>query len=222
MTARELFDAVGLVGDDLIQEAAAPVVRRRTLPWQSVVMTAACLCLVIGVAGASGLGRLKAGSAAPTAASEEYSLESAARTDEDLARGGMDESVPAAAEGDAVQDKETAAALAALCPVDVTDYPLWAVCDRSGWENNELFVNAGMLMVLPDADGAPFSGGQTLTVQADGPFTLAYAAQGGAPVMVTEPGREAAVTLPEDGGAYYFCVLAGEEDITILAREETK
>lgn len=202
MTARQLFEAVGFVEDELVEQANAPVVRRR-VPWQPVVMMAACLCLVVGVAGASGLGRMKAGSAAP-ASNAEYSMDSATAV-----AGGTEDAAPEAA----MEEKETAAALAALCPVDVTDYPLWAVCDRSGWEHSELVVNAGMLMVLTDADGAPFAAGQTLTVQADGAYTLGFAAEGGAP----EFAQGETLTLPQDG---YLCVLAGDADVTVFASAE--
>ena len=202
MTARQLFEAVGFVEDELVEQANAPVVRRR-VPWQPVVMTAACLCLVVGVAGTSGLGRMKAGSAAP-ASNAEYSMESAAAV-----AGGTEDAAPEAA----MEEKESGAALAALCPVDVTDYPLWAVCDRSGWEHSELVVNAGMLMVLTDADGAPFAAGQTLTVQADGAYTLGFAAEGGAP----EFSQGETLTLPQDG---YLCVLAGDADVTVFVSAE--
>ena len=202
MTARQLFEAVGFVEDELVEQANAPVVRRR-VPWQPVVMTAACLCLVVGVAGASGLGRMKAGSAAP-ASNAEYSMDSATAV-----AGGTEDAAPEAA----MEEKESGAALAALCPVDVTDYPLWAVCDRSGWEHSELVVNAGMLMVLTDADGAPFAAGQTLTVQADGAYTLGFAAEGGAP----EFAQGETLTLPQDG---YLCVLAGDADVTVFASAE--
>ena len=202
MTARQLFEAVGFVEDELVEQANAPVVRRR-VPWQPVVMTAACLCLVVGVAGASGLGRMKASSAAP-ASNAEYSMDSATAV-----AGGTEDAAPEAA----MEEKESGAALAALCPVDVTDYPLWAVCDRSGWEHSELVVNAGMLMVLTDADGAPFAAGQTLTVQADGAYTLGFAAEGGAP----EFAQGETLTLPQDG---YLCVLAGDADVTVLVGAE--
>ena len=202
MTARQLFEAVGFVEDELVEQANAPVVRRR-VPWQPVVMTAACLCLVVGVAGASGLGRMKAGSAAP-ASNAEYSMDSATAV-----AGGTEDAAPEAA----MEEKESGAALAALCPVDVTDYPLWAVCDRSGWEHSELVVNAGMLMVLTDADGAPFAAGQTLTVQADGAYTLGFAAEGGAP----EFSQGETLTLPRDG---YLCVLAGDADVTVFVGAE--
>lgn len=202
MTARQLFEAVGFVEDELVEQANAPVVRRR-VPWQPVVMTAACLCLVVGVAGASGLGRMKAGSAAP-ASNAEYSMDSATAV-----AGGTEDAAPEAA----MEEKESGAALAALCPVDVTDYPLWAVCDRSGWEHSELVVNAGMLMVLTDAAGAPFAAGQTLTVQADGAYTLGFAAEGGAP----EFAQGETLTLPQDG---YLCVLAGDADVTVFASAE--
>ena len=202
MTARQLFEAVGFVEDELVEQANAPVVRRR-VPWQPVVMTAACLCLVVGVAGTSGLGRMKAGSAAP-ASNAEYSMDSATAV-----AGGTEDAAPEAA----MEEKESGAALAALCPVDVTDYPLWAVCDRSGWEHSELVVNAGMLMVLTDADGAPFAAGQTLTVQADGAYTLGFAAEGGAP----EFSQGETLTLPQDG---YLCVLAGDADVTVFVSAE--
>ena len=202
MTARQLFEAVGFVEDELVEQANEPVVRRR-VPWQPVVMTAACLCLVVGVAGASGLGRMKAGSAAP-ASNAEYSMDSATAV-----AGGTEDAAPEAA----MEEKESGAALAALCPVDVTDYPLWAVCDRSGWEHSELVVNAGMLMVLTDADGAPFAAGQTLTVQADGAYTLGFAAEGGAP----EFSQGETLTLPQDG---YLCVLAGDADVTVFVGAE--
>ena len=203
MTARQLFEAVGFVEDELVEQANAPVVRRR-VPWQPVVMTAACLCLVVGVAGTSGLGRMKAGSAAP-ASNAEYSMDSAPAA----VAGGTEDAAPEAA----MEEKESGAALAALCPVDVTDYPLWAVCDRSGWEHSELVVNAGMLMVLTDADGAPFAAGQTLTVQADGAYTLGFAAEGGAP----EFAQGETLTLPRDG---YLCVLAGDADVTVFVSAE--
>ena len=202
MTARQLFEAVGFVEDELVEQANAPVVRRR-VPWQPVVMTAACLCLGVGVAGTSGLGRMKAGSAAP-ASNAEYSMDSATAV-----AGGTEDAAPEAA----MEEKESGAALAALCPVDVTDYPLWAVCDRSGWEHSELVVNAGMLMVLTDADGAPFAAGQTLTVQADGAYTLGFAAEGGAP----EFSQGETLTLPQDG---YLCVLAGDADVTVFVSAE--
>ena len=202
MTARQLFEAVGFVEDELVEQANAPVVRRR-VPWQPVVMTAACLCLVVGVAGTSGLGRMKAGSAAP-ASNAEYSMDSATAV-----AGGTEDAAPEAA----MEEKESGAALAALCPVDVTDYPLWAVCDRSGWEHSELVVNAGMLMVLTDADGAPFAAGQTLTVQADGAYTLGFAAEGGAP----EFAQGETLTLTQDG---YLCVLAGDADVTVFVGAE--
>ena len=202
MTARQLFEAVGFVEDELVEQANAPVVRRR-VPWQTVVMTAACLCLVVGVAGASCLGRMKASSAAP-ASNAEYSMDSATAV-----AGGTEDAAPEAA----MEEKESGAALAALCPVDVTDYPLWEVCDRSGWEHSELVVNAGMLMVLTDADGAPFAAGQTLTVQADGAYTLGFAAEGGAP----EFAQGETLTLPQDG---YLCVLAGDADVTVFVSAE--
>ena len=199
MTARQLFEAVGFVEDELVEQANAPVVRRR-VPRQTMVMTAACLCLVVGVAGASGLGRMKVSSAAP-ASDAEYSMDSAPA----VAAGSTENAAPEAA----MEEKENDAATAALCPVDVTDYPLWAVCDRSGWEHSELVVNAGMLMVLTDADGAPFAAGQTLTVQADGAYTLGYAAQSGAP----EFAEGETLTLPQEG---YLCVLAGDADMTVF------
>lgn len=228
MTARELFDAVGLVDDALVEEAARPAVRRSAPGrWQRAAVMAACCCLALGVAQASGLDLLgraadlvmpRMGSAAPPVEKESAVESSAACVTEDNA-------VPEAAE-DGMNDKAFTAggstgeadAAALYCPVDTAEYPLWAVYERSGWEDAGLTVNAGMLMVLTDADGAAFAGGQTLTLQSDGPFAAGYAGEGGAPELTAVTEGETTVTLPREG-SYYVCVLAGDRDILLTAFE---
>lgn len=49
MTARELFEAIGMVDDDLILAANAPAVRRKpmTVNFRRVIGAAACVCAVL-------------------------------------------------------------------------------------------------------------------------------------------------------------------------------
>ena len=77
MTERQLFDAIGLVDDDLILQADAPQRRKPAVYWRPLVSIAACACLAIGMAG-FGSKMFRCGSAAPaeTAMLEDRGLES--------------------------------------------------------------------------------------------------------------------------------------------------
>lgn len=49
MTNHQLFDAIGMLSEDLIADADAPVQKTaRTLPWRQIGALAACLCIAVG------------------------------------------------------------------------------------------------------------------------------------------------------------------------------
>ena len=50
MKSERLFRILGLVDDDLIEEAAVPASRRRSLPWRRITAAAACLAVLCGAA----------------------------------------------------------------------------------------------------------------------------------------------------------------------------
>ena len=84
MTARELFEAIGQVDDDLILAADAPVHRRPAVRvWvRRALPAAACLCVMLlgGVAlGRSGL--FRAGSSAPAESSAAVTYEALRQQD---------------------------------------------------------------------------------------------------------------------------------------------
>ena len=49
MKAERLFRVLGLVDEDLIEEAASPTARQRNFPLRKALAAAACLVLVCGV-----------------------------------------------------------------------------------------------------------------------------------------------------------------------------
>ena len=106
MSGESLFRAVGLVGDDLVREAAAPVKKRRSRAWIGWTALAACCAIVIYVAAASQL--FRAGSSAkstgaavasaPAEADATTQTAAAAQTQEEFAAASAASSANAAPE----------------------------------------------------------------------------------------------------------------------------
>lgn len=86
MTARELFEAIGLVEDELILAADGPSVRKAPIRWHRVLPAAACLCLFAGgIWTWAGLFTAGSGSSAPAVeeSANEYRVESSAAVTQD-------------------------------------------------------------------------------------------------------------------------------------------
>ena len=75
MTSENLLDAVGLLDDDLLQEAELPVRKQRGGVWQQWIPLAACLAVVVVMSyGLTQFGAVSGGSASGSAgaAGENY------------------------------------------------------------------------------------------------------------------------------------------------------
>ena len=189
MTAKDLFEAIGLVDDDLIVAADAPAPRRRpALRWQWVPL-AACLCLAVGIlqtngnllGGMAGLAMPRSSSAADSAtATEEMAPElsgadTAAGTDRavttdsdagDASAGGLDAQAETAPEERAMTSaaeypEAAEGAGAAACPVDADAYSDWALLDVNAATEEPLALAAGTLYLLADGE-APFLSEESL------------------------------------------------------------
>ena len=116
MTKREqqekLFRAIGLVGDDLIARADAPVEKQKSnLVWVKWAALAACCVLVIGLAARLPLGNMKSASSAPeTATMTMETTTQEAPAAEDAKAEAPDMTEEAAAEAPAEAEENTAGA----------------------------------------------------------------------------------------------------------------
>ncbi len=183
MTVKELFEAVGLVDDDLILAADAPARRRPALRWQWAPL-AACLCLAVGVwqsqgkllENVAGLVMPRSGSSAVTAAtaSDEAAPEAAEALESMPDTAAAGEAAPqeaASQEGSLLREEsdgfaskdagmpDAAAGYSAeqpVCPLDAAGYERWEMLDAAGLDGETLELSAGVLYVLTDG-GEPFT-----------------------------------------------------------------
>ncbi|MGN0983642.1 MAG: hypothetical protein ACI4OI_02270 [Gemmiger sp.] len=217
MTARELFDAIGLVADDLILAADAPPVRRKPALWRQALPLAACFCVIVGVAQATGLNPLgrtldlvmpRAGSSAPSSAA--LVTESAAEEAQDSGEDVKDE----AAAADAYAFPEEGEA-----PILLEGYEAYTLCLTGDWQGSGVALQPGVPTILT-ADGAPFPSGTSLALTVtgeDGPVPNAVvgcAPAGGAPaVYASAPDEDGCYRLrtPAEAQEYYFFVICPVE-----------
>lgn len=183
MTVKELFEAVGLVDDDLILAADAPARRRPALRWQWVPL-AACLCLAVGVWQSQGkllenvaglvMPRSGSSSATATTASDEAAPEAAEEPESMPEAADAGEAAPqeaASPEGSLLREEsdgftsknagmpDAAAGSSAeqpACPLDAAGYERWEMLDAAGLDGGTLELSAGVLYVLTDG-GEPFT-----------------------------------------------------------------
>lgn len=217
MTARELFDAIGLVADDLVLAADAPAARRKPAVWRQVLPMAACLCVIVGAAQAAGLDPLgrtldlvmpRAGSAAPT--SSAATMESAAEATGESGWDTAGEAAAADAYGAREQDGP---------PIVLEGYDEYTLCLTGDWDSGGVALQPGVPTVLT-ADGAPFAAGAAVTLTitgADGAVpnaVLGCAPAGGAPAAYANaPDGDGCyrLTAPADAEEYYFFVICPVE-----------
>lgn len=249
MTAKQLFEAVGLVDDDLILAAGAPPRRRPALRWQWVPL-AACLCLAVGVwqsdddllGWAVGLVMPGAGAAAPdstAAAAAETAPEPAADTyaagGAESAEAALQPEAEAAREGASLNgsageadNQEKAEDTGEACPIDAAGRDAWITVDVSDPGGAPIVLPAGTLCILTDG-GAPFAAPElrdelaTLRLYFADTVSVeaGWADEGGTPQMQYQgEALECSLTMPEDTAGGYFYLIP-ESDTAVTAQPGT-
>lgn len=251
MTAKQLFEAVGLVDDDLILAAGAPPRRRPALRWQWVPL-AACLCLAVGVwqsdgdllGWAAGLVMPGYGAAAPEStaatasesapetAADTYAAEAAgdesagaaSRPETETAREGL----PLTGSAGEADTQEKAEDTGEACPIDAAGRDAWVMVDVNDLCGEPMVLPAGTLCILTDG-GAPFAAPE----QADELPTLrltfaeavsaeaGWADEGGAPQMQYQGEALECSLTMPEDTAGGYFYLIPESDTAVTAQPAT-
>jgi len=222
MTTKELFSAIGLLDDDLVLAADAPVKPFKKTVWRQILPLAACLCLCVALTRLNwwkvktetndSSAAVTADMAAPQEGSAAGAPQQERSADPQAKESAFDSDEPARVD---------------CYPSIINSQSIEGMSDKSACYEAELSLGseadhtiaAGTLLVLTDADGAAFGSRCTLQIVSDDPIEIGCVPSDDpeSPAILQSGSGELSAELP--GGNYYFFLAnTGDRDVTVTAR----